>query len=58
MKVTRDSEISLNKKVITREDIVKASQNKQKIILGDRTVITDLAREAIKEFDVKIIRKS
>lgn len=49
-------QLSLDKRVITREDIIEASQNCQRLIIGKNSVITALANEAAGEIGVKIIR--
>lgn len=50
------SQLSLNKRVITREDVINASQKNESIIVGEKAVITALANEAAGEIGVKIIR--
>lgn len=46
----------LDKRVITREDIINASQKDKRIIVGEKAVITALANESAREIGVKIIR--
>ncbi len=50
------SQLSLDKRVITREDVINASQKNRSIIVGKKAVITALANEAAGETGVKIIR--
>lgn len=51
-----ESERTLNKKVVTREDVIRASQDTQRLFIGKTAIITSLANETAAKIGVEIIR--
>lgn len=56
--LSNNLEVFLDNKVITRGDIVNASQRSQRITIGKTAVITALANDAIRDMGLEIIRKA
>ncbi|RKD32759.1 flavoprotein [Thermohalobacter berrensis] len=52
-----DSSCKLNKKVITREDLIKLKNKKKKVFVRKDCIITSLAEELARDTGIEIVRK-